>query len=112
MQAPQKKKVGRPITYKGDPSSRALSESERCRIKRRVANRESARRVRAKRAETLEELQIKVSELNSDAYAEHHATPGTRVDTCANKVAVMQYTIMLTLCAVQLSRVCEEEILP
>lgn len=54
------KKVGRPIAYKGDPNASNLTETERRRIKRRIANRESARRVRARRQETLEELQHRV----------------------------------------------------
>lgn len=54
------KKVGRPIAYKGDPNATDLTEAERRRIKRRIANRESARRVRARRQGTLEELQVKV----------------------------------------------------
>ncbi|KAL3152586.1 hypothetical protein ABBQ32_001606 [Trebouxia sp. C0010 RCD-2024] len=60
---PRKKKAGRPIAYKGDPDSKALTDSERRKIKRRIANRESARRVRAKRAGTLEELQIEMDHL-------------------------------------------------
>jgi hypothetical protein len=59
----EKKKVGRPITYKGDPNSAHLTEGERKRIKRRIANRESARRVRQKRLELLDELQLKIQEL-------------------------------------------------
>ena len=61
MQRKNKKKVGRPIAYKGDPNASNLTEAERRRIKRRIANRESARRVRARRQETLEELQVRVS---------------------------------------------------
>ncbi|KAL4444964.1 hypothetical protein ABPG77_004014 [Micractinium sp. CCAP 211/92] len=57
------KKLGRPLAYKGDPDSPELTDAERRKIKRRIANRESARRVRAKRAELLEELQIKVTAL-------------------------------------------------
>lgn len=64
VQGKQKKKVGRPIAYKGDPSAPNLTEVERRRIKRRIANRESARRVRARRQETLEELQIKMDQIN------------------------------------------------
>lgn len=56
-----RKKVGRPIAYKGDPNAANLTVAERRRIKRRMANRESARRVRARRQESLEELQIRVS---------------------------------------------------
>ena len=56
-----RRKVGRPILYKGDPDDDRLSEGERRRIKRRIANRESARRVRKRRQLSLEELQSKVS---------------------------------------------------
>lgn len=62
-----RKKVGRPIAYKGDPNAANLTEAERRRIKRRIANRESARRVRARRQETLEELHIRVSHSAFDA---------------------------------------------
>eukprot|EP00884_Botryococcus_braunii_P011545 jgi/Botrbrau1/20391/Bobra.0006s0052.1 len=55
------RKVGRPIAYKGDPNSPALTEEERRRVKRRIANRESARRVRQKRQDHLGVLQIKVT---------------------------------------------------
>lgn len=61
----EKKKVGRPIAYRGDPNSPDLTEPERRRIKRRIANRESARRVRHKRQSMLEELQVKIERLNS-----------------------------------------------
>ena len=61
LQAKEKKKVGRPLAYKGDPNAPELTELERRRIKRRIANRESARRVRHKRQEILEEMQAKVS---------------------------------------------------
>ncbi|KAK9824369.1 hypothetical protein WJX72_009773 [[Myrmecia] bisecta] len=56
----EKRKVGRPITYKGDPNAPHLTEAEKRRIKRRIANRESARRVRQKRQGQLEELQAKM----------------------------------------------------
>ncbi|KAL0031447.1 hypothetical protein WJX77_000984 [Trebouxia sp. C0004] len=59
-----RKKVGRPIAYKGDPNAANLTEAERRRIKRRIANRESARRVRARRQETLEELQIRMDQIS------------------------------------------------
>lgn len=55
--------MGRPIAYKGDPDSILLTEGERRKVKRRIANRDSARRVRARRAETLEELQIKAGQM-------------------------------------------------
>jgi len=51
--------IGRPIAYTGDPSSPHLTDEERRRLKRRIANRESARRVRLKRQELMEELQQK-----------------------------------------------------
>ena len=52
----EKRKVGRPIAYCGDPNSPDLTPAERRRILRRIANRESARRVRARRQELLEEM--------------------------------------------------------
>lgn len=51
--------VGRPVAYTGDPGAVELSEADRRRLKRRIANRESARRVRQKRQELMEELQLK-----------------------------------------------------
>ena len=45
--------MGRPIVYNGDPDAPELTDAERRRIKRRIANRESARRVRNKRHELL-----------------------------------------------------------
>ena len=50
----RKRKLGRPISYRGDPDSPNLTPTERRRIKRRIANRESARRVRARRQDTIE----------------------------------------------------------
>ncbi len=52
------------MTYKGDPESSQLSDGERKRIKRRIANRESARRVRQKRQVLMEELHCKVGHMN------------------------------------------------
>ena len=60
VQSKSRRRAGRPITYKDNPDAKNLTEGERRKVKRRIANRESARRVRARRAETLEELQIKV----------------------------------------------------
>lgn len=61
MQSNEKRKVGRPIIYCGDPDSPDLTPQERRRIRRRIANRESARRVRAKRQDLLEDMSIKAS---------------------------------------------------
>lgn len=52
--------MGRPIAYCGDPDSPDLTPAERRRIKRRIANRESARRVRARRQDLIEEMAVKV----------------------------------------------------
>ena len=60
VQSNEKRKVGRPIIYCGDPDSPDLTPQERRRIRRRIANRESARRVRAKRQDLLEDMSIKV----------------------------------------------------
>jgi len=87
-QTKEKRKVGRPIAWVGDPNSpdltpqvrspccsvtlgsqlmrcmrvtrRCVCMQERRRIKRRIANRESARRVRARRQDMLEEMIEKV----------------------------------------------------
>lgn len=59
--------MGRPIIYSGDPAAPDLTPQERRRIRRRIANRESARRVRAKRQDLIEEMSIKVRHgLNSE----------------------------------------------
>ena len=63
------KKRGRPIAYRGDPQAAGLSEDEVRRIRRRVANRESARRVRQKRQELMEEQQAQVGGGRSPALA-------------------------------------------
>lgn len=57
--------------HKGDPNHPALTEKERQRIKRRIANRESARRVRYRRQEEMEEMQIRVSMVNLGGRAVH-----------------------------------------
>ena len=56
-----RRKVGRPITYQGSPSSPDLSPEERRVILRRIANRESARRVRDRRNEELNKFIQRVS---------------------------------------------------
>lgn len=66
LQSPrEKRKVGRPIIYSGDPDAPDLTPQERRRIRRRIANRESARRVRAKRQDLIEEMSIKVKRFAS-----------------------------------------------
>ena len=65
LQKREPKKLGRPVTFKGDPESSQLSDAEKKRIKRRIANRESARRVRQKRQVLMEELHCKVSLANA-----------------------------------------------
>ena len=50
----------RPIAYTGDPEAADLTPAERRRIKRRIANRESARRVRARRQDQIEDMAQKV----------------------------------------------------
>ena len=60
-----KRKVGRPIAYSGDPFSPDLEPEQRRVILRRIANRESARRVRARRQDELDRLSQRVSCLNS-----------------------------------------------
>ena len=54
------KKLGRPITWDGDPEDPNLPESDRKKIRRRVKNRESARRVQQRRKAAAEDLQHQV----------------------------------------------------
>ena len=70
--------MGRPISFKGDPDDEGLDEDEKRRIKRRIANRESARRVRQKRQDLMEEQQVKVG----------RAEPGHPVRRCEGGVPV------------------------
>ena len=49
-----KRKPGRPLAYQGDPFSPDVTPEERRVILRRIANRESARRVRVRHNETVE----------------------------------------------------------
>ncbi|KAK9834182.1 hypothetical protein WJX81_006324 [Elliptochloris bilobata] len=60
-----KRKVGRPIADHRHPDTPSLTPQERRRIKRRIANRESARRVRARRQGTLKEMLHRIGELES-----------------------------------------------
>jgi hypothetical protein len=62
-QPKEKRKVGRPIAYCGDINSPDLTPSERRRILRRIANRELARRVRARRLDLLDDMAQKVCPL-------------------------------------------------
>ena len=70
--------MGRPIEYYGDADAPNLTPAERRRIRRRIANRESARRVRSRRLGELEEAQKSVrSFLDRTAHGLHrHAACG------------------------------------
>lgn len=70
VRSKNRRRADRPITYKSDPDAQNLTEGERRKVKRRIANRESAWRVRARRAETLGEQQIKMGHL-TDANINH-----------------------------------------
>lgn len=63
VQPLEKRRVGRPIEYYGDADAPNLTPAERRRIRRRIANRESARRVRSRRLGELEEAQKSVRSL-------------------------------------------------
>ena len=60
-----KRKVGRPIAYRGDPYAPCLAPEQRRVILRRIANRESARRVRARRQDELDRLTQQVCAASS-----------------------------------------------
>ena len=55
--AGREKKNGRPVVFHGDPNDPRLSAEERRLLKRRIVNRESARRVRLRLRTDLEEQQ-------------------------------------------------------
>lgn len=80
----EKRKVGRPIAYCGDPNSPDLTPAERRRIKRRIANRESARRVRARRQDMIEEMAIKAR-----AMEEHNAQLASHASAVERQHAAM-----------------------
>ena len=69
--------MGRPIEYYGDADAPNLTPAERRRIRRRIANRESARRVRSRRLGELEEAQKSVRSLGS-ALRTAHEMPYTQ----------------------------------
>ena len=54
------KKIGRPLTDSGNPDEPGLRDDERRRIRRRMANRESARRVRERRVEAKAKMEARV----------------------------------------------------
>lgn len=56
------RKAGRPISYTGDINSPTLTCSERSRIKRRIVNREAARRLRERKQGSFDDAQIRVAE--------------------------------------------------
>ena len=52
----RKKKIGRPVAYLGDPDSEELSPAQRRKVKRRIANRESARRTLLRHKDSVDAL--------------------------------------------------------
>jgi type II secretory pathway pseudopilin PulG len=58
-----RRKIGRPIAFTGDPDSMDLTDADRRRLKRRAANRESARRVRLRRQEMLCATQVRLEKM-------------------------------------------------
>ena len=52
----RKKKIGRPVAYVGDPDSEELSPAQRRKVKRRIANRESARRTLLRHKDSVDAL--------------------------------------------------------
>ena len=58
--------MGRPIVYCEDPDAPHLTSAERRCIKRRIANRESARRVRARRRDTIDGMTAHLRHLEEE----------------------------------------------
>jgi hypothetical protein len=61
QEATGKRKVGRPIAYCGNPNAPELTPVQRRVVLRRIANRESARRVRSRSNADYEHLLRKVT---------------------------------------------------
>ncbi|KAK9824564.1 hypothetical protein WJX72_011336 [[Myrmecia] bisecta] len=64
--AADQRRMGRPVAYEGDPDSSQLTAEERRRIRRRINNRESARRVREKRQEIMDRITEQMRALEGD----------------------------------------------
>ncbi len=66
--------MGRPIAYCGDPNSPELTQAERRRIMRRIANRESARRVRVRRIDLLDDMAKQVGASSCECLVAGHVS--------------------------------------
>ena len=62
----EKKMVGRPRLYSGDPDAPHLTSAERSCMKRRAGNRESARRVRTRRQDTIDGMTAHLQNLEEE----------------------------------------------
>lgn len=87
-----KRKVGRPLSYTGDPNAKHLTETERRQIKRRIANRDSARRVRQKKLQTVSELSLQLDAAQGREQELHEALAleTGRNQTLSDKLHTMQ----------------------
>ncbi|KAK9787726.1 hypothetical protein WJX73_003971 [Symbiochloris irregularis] len=94
----EKRPVGRPIAYKGDPDSPLLSEGERRQVKRRIANRISASRVRQRKQEENSELreQLVASLQREQAMMEHIRTTERQMTTMHDQIGVLQKQLAMT----------------
>ena len=60
MQEHPRRHRGRPVKYQGDPNAPGLDAEERRQLLRRIANRESARRMRKRHLDELHDLSTEV----------------------------------------------------
>ncbi|KAK9786791.1 hypothetical protein WJX73_009066 [Symbiochloris irregularis] len=93
----EKRPVDRPITYKGDPDSPLLSEDQRRQVKRRMANRISASRVRQRRQDECAELrkQLAASLQRERALMEHIRATECQVSEMQNQIQLLQKSLAL-----------------
>ena len=87
-----RRKVGRPVMDHGNPFSAEVTPEQRRGILRRVANRESARRVRNRRNEELERLIQKVSPMVLQK-AVMHTQDFNRAATMSQQLPCYEYTV-------------------
>ncbi|KAK9811941.1 hypothetical protein WJX73_001184 [Symbiochloris irregularis] len=92
----EKRPVGRPIEYKGDPDSPLLSEDQKRRVKRRIANRISASRVRQRRQEECAELreQLVASLQREQALMDHIRATECQMSVMQNQIQLLQKNVV------------------
>ncbi|KAK9826116.1 hypothetical protein WJX81_004835 [Elliptochloris bilobata] len=104
----EKRRVGRPIEYYGDADAPNLTPAERRRIRRRIANRESARRVRSRRLGELEEAQKTVAALQANCMRLREHTAASEAQCASLEAEAVEMDARWRAAAAETSRLCSE----